>query len=217
MNKDIEKFIPIADFLSVMLGDNTEIIVHDLINYKNSIVHIINGHISNRKIGDPITDIVYEYFLNESKDNKAFICNYSSKTIEGRLLYSSTFFIKNDKNEVVGALCFNSDYHKLKTSISAITALLPNFVDDITFTTKHVKENKNVNPQEITSNKIDLVINNFDVLPKRMNIDEKTKVIKALSQEGVFNLRGSVQEVALKLNMSEPSIYRYIKKIRIKS
>ena len=217
MNKDIEKFIPIADFLSVMLGDNTEIIVHDLINYKQSIVHIINGHISNRKIGDPITDIVYEYFLNESKNNKEFICNFSSKTIEGRLLYSSTFFIKNEDKEVVGALCFNSDYHKLKTSISAITSLLPNFVDDITFTTKHVKENLNANPHEITSNKIDSVIDDFDVLPKRMNIDEKTKVIKALSEAGVFNLRGSVQEVALKLNMSEPSIYRYIKKIRIKS
>jgi predicted transcriptional regulator YheO len=214
LNQYINKFIPIADFLGEVLGTNTEIIIHDLTNYNKSIVHIINGQLSGRKIGDPITDLVIEFIASESKGNKNFISNYNSKTIDGRLLYSSTFFIRDDLNEIVGALCLNSDYHDVKKSISFLTSLLPNYVDDKILSLNNIKENLNSDPQELTLNKIDTIINEFDIIPNRMTTEEKTEVITALNDCGVFNIRGSVQEVANKLQMSEPSIYRYIKKIK---
>ena len=214
MNKHIKKFISIADFLGEVLGSNTEILLHDLINYEQSIVHIINGHISNRKIGDPVTDLVLEFMATESKGNKQFISNYNSKTIEGRLLYSSTYFIRDDDNQIVGALCLNSDYHDVKKSLSFLTSLLPNYVDDKVLSMNNIKENLSSDPQELTLNKIDAIINEFDVIPARMTTNEKTEVITALSDCGIFNIRGSVQEVANKLHMSEPSVYRYIKKIK---
>lgn len=214
MNPYIKKFTSIADFLGEILGTNTEIILHDLTNYQHSIVHIINGHISGRKIGDSITDLVLEFMFNESKGNKQFICNYNSKTVQGRLLYSSTYFIRDDSNKIVGALCLNSDYHDVKKSISFLTSLLPNYVDDKTVSANIIKENLNSDAQELTLNKIDAIINQFDVIPNRMTIEEKTEVIAALNDCGIFNIRGSVQEVANKLYMSEPSIYRYIKKIK---
>lgn len=216
MDKNIKRFISIADFLGEVLGQNTEIIIHDLTNYEHSIVHIINGHISGRKIGDPITDLVLEFITTESKGNKQFICNYNSKTIEDRLLYSSTYFIRDDKNNIVGALCLNSDYHEVKKSLSFLTSLLPNYVDDKALALNNIKENLNSNPQEVTVNKIDTILNQFDVIPQRMTTEEKTEVITALNDFGIFNIRGSVQEVANKLYMSEPSIYRYIKKIKNK-
>ena len=214
LNPYIKKFTSIADFLGEILGTNTEIILHDLTNYQHSIVHIINGHISGRKIGDSITDLVLEFMFNESKGNKQFICNYNSKTVQGRLLYSSTYFIRDDSNKIVGALCLNSDYHDVKKSISFLTSLLPNYVDDKTVSANIIKENLNSDAQELTLNKIDAIINQFDVIPNRMTIEEKTEVIAALNDCGIFNIRGSVQEVANKLYMSEPSIYRYIKKIK---
>lgn len=214
MNQYINKFIPIADFLGEVLGGNTEIIIHDLTNYNKSIVYISNGQLSGRKIGDPITDLVLEFIATEGKGNKHFISNYNSKTVEGRLLYSSTFFIRDDSNKIVGALCLNSDYHEVKKSISFLTSLLPNYVDDKVLSLNNIKENLNSNPKELTLNKIDAIINEFDVIPNRMTTDEKTDIISALSECGVFNIRGSVQEVATKLQMSEPSIYRYIKKIK---
>jgi len=214
LNQYVKKFISIADFLGEVLGDNTEILLHDLTDYKKSIVHIINGHISNRKIGDPVTDLVLEFIRTESKGNKQFISKYNSKTIEGRLLYSSTYFIRDDSNKIVGALCLNSDYHQVKKSLSFLTSLLPNYVDDKTLSIKNIKENLNSDPQELTFNKIDTIINQFDVLPMRMTTKEKTEVITALNDCGIFNIRGSVQEVANKLHMSEPSVYRYIKKIK---
>jgi predicted transcriptional regulator YheO len=214
LNSYIKKFISIADFLGEVLGSNTEIILHDLINYDHSIVHIINGHISRREIGDSITDLVLEFMISESKGNKQFICNYNSKTIGDNLLYSSTYFIRDEKNNIVGALCLNSDYSEVKKSLSFLTSLLPNYVDDKVLALSNIRENLNSNPQEVTVNKIDEILNQFDVIPNRMTIEEKTDVIAALSDCGIFNIRGSVQEVANKLQMSEPSIYRYIKKIK---
>jgi predicted transcriptional regulator YheO len=214
LNPYIKKFISIADFLGEVLGTNTEIIIHDLINYNHSIVHIINGHISNRKIGDAITDLVLEFMITESKGNKQFICNYNSKTIGDKLLYSSTFFIRDEKNNIVGALCLNSDYSEVKKSLSFLTSLLPNYIDDKVLGLNNIKENLNSNPQEVTTHKIDEILNQFDIEPNRMTIEEKTEVITTLSDCGIFNIRGSVQEVANKLQMSEPSVYRYIKKIK---
>jgi predicted transcriptional regulator YheO len=212
----VKNLLPVADFLGAVLGDNTEIIVHELTSYKQSIVHIINGHLSNRKIGDPITDLVLEFISNESKGNKQFICNYNSKTINNKLLYSSTYFIRDDKNSIVGALCLNSDYGELQKSLSFLTSLLPNYVDDKTLALNNIKENLNSNPQELTGNKIEEIIKQFNITPQRMTTTEKTEVITALNDCGIFNIRGSVLDVADKLNMSEPSVYRYIKKIKRK-
>ncbi len=214
MNQYIKKYISIADFLGEVLGSNTEIILHDLTNYQKSIVHLVNGHISGRKIGDSITDLMLDFILSESKGDKQFICNYNSKNVEGKLLYSSTYFIRDDSNKIVGALGLNSDYHEMKNSLSFLTSLLPNYVDDKIASLNIIKENLSSDGQELTLNKIDTIINQFNVTPSRMTREEKTEVMKALDECGIFNIRGSVQEVALKLAMSEPSIYRYIKKVR---
>ncbi|APW65390.1 MULTISPECIES: helix-turn-helix transcriptional regulator [Arcobacteraceae] len=214
MNKYINKYISIADFLAEVLGSNTEVILHDLTDYQKSIVYIVNGHISGRKIGDSITDLMLEFILSESKGNKQFICNYNSKNIEGKLLYSSTYFIRDDSNKIVGALGLNSDYQEVKNSLSFLTSLLPNYVDDKLSSLNIIKENLSSDGQELTLNKIDTIIDQFNVTPTRMTPKEKTEVMKALEECGIFNIRGSVQEVANKLAMSEPSIYRYIKKIR---
>lgn len=215
MNKNVKNILPVADFLGAVMGENTEIIVHDLTSYNKSIVHIINGHISNRKIGDPITDLVVEFITKESKGDQKFICNYNSKTINNKLLYSSTYFIRDDENEIVGALCLNSDYGGLEKSLSFLTSLLPNYVDAKTVALNNIKENLNSNPEELTSNKIDEIIKQFNITPERMTTAEKTEVISALNDCGIFNIRGSIPVVANKLNMSEPSVYRYIKKIKV--
>ena len=214
MNIYVKNLFPVADFLGAVLGENTEIIVHDLGSYNQSIVHIVNGHVSNRKIGDPITDLVLDFIRNESKGDKQFICNYNSKTINEKLLYSSTYFIKDDKKNIVGALCLNSDYSGFNKSLSFLTSLLPNYVDDKTLALNNIKENLNSDPQQLTHNKIDEIVKQFHITPHRMTTTEKTEVITALNDCGIFNIRGSVPEVASKLNMSEPSVYRYVKKIK---
>jgi len=214
LNKEIKKFISIVDFLGEVLGKNTEIILHDLTNYEHSVVHIVNGHISKRKIGDSITDFMLDFISTKSKDNDNFICKYSSQTSDGKLLYSSTYFIKDDNNNIVGALGLNSDYEEYKKTLSFFSSLLPNYIDDKIISLNNIKENLSSDSQSLTLSKIDKVIEQFQIPPQRMNKDEKMQVISALNSCGIFNLRGAVQEVAKKLHMSDPSVYRYLKEIK---
>ena len=46
-----------------------------------------------------------------------------------------------------------------------------------------------------------------------LNIDTKINIVKELNEQGIFNIKGSVAEVAKKLNISESSVYRYIKMV----
>ena len=214
MHKEIKKYIPIANFLGEVLGENTEVILHDLTKYEHSVVHIINGYITNRKIGDSITDFMLDFISKESKGDKQFVCRYTSKTTTGKLIHSSTYFIRDENNDIVGALGLNSDYDEVKKSLAFLSSLFPNHIDDKTISLNNIKENLSSDHHGMTLNKIDTIIKQFDVEPQRMKTKEKTEIITALNECGIFNIRGSVQAVADKLYMSEPSVYRYLKKIK---
>ena len=55
---------------------------------------------------------------------------------------------------------------------------------------------------------------NFGVPPSRMTPQEKEQVIQALEHQGVFSTKGSVGQAAKELNISEPTVYRYLRRIR---
>ena len=50
------------------------------------------------------------------------------------------------------------------------------------------------------------------IQPARMTSEEKAKVIQNLMNAGVHNMKGAVIEIAKELQISEPTVYRYIKK-----
>ena len=50
------------------------------------------------------------------------------------------------------------------------------------------------------------------IQPARMTSEEKAKVIHNLMDAGVHNMKGAVIEIAKQLQISEPTVYRYIKK-----
>jgi len=50
--------------------------------------------------------------------------------------------------------------------------------------------------------------------PPTMSTDEKMRVVNALEREGTFKIKGAVNQVALKLGVSNYTVYNYLKKIR---
>ena len=46
MNKYLRSYLPLVDFLADCLGDSTEVVLHDLTDWHQSVVAISNGHIS---------------------------------------------------------------------------------------------------------------------------------------------------------------------------
>ena len=64
MHHELDKLIPIADAITNLFGENTEVVIHDFKNLESSIVYI-SGDVTHREIGAPATNLV----LNGLKNN----------------------------------------------------------------------------------------------------------------------------------------------------
>ena len=49
--------------------------------------------------------------------------------------------------------------------------------------------------------------------PTGLSAFEKVKIIERLKEQGVFQIKGAVSEVAIALGTSESTVYRYLKKL----
>ncbi len=60
-NNYIKHLLPLVDAIAGTFGKNCEVVLHDLRKPHQSIIKIANGHITNRKVGDPLTDLVLSF------------------------------------------------------------------------------------------------------------------------------------------------------------
>ncbi len=92
-------------------GNNCEVVLHDFSLKPNSIIAIENGHVTGRGIGSPMTEASLQKV--SKGDTGQDIINYTGKSAEGRVLKSSTMFIHDEDDEVVGCFCINFDMTEL--------------------------------------------------------------------------------------------------------
>ncbi len=99
--------------------------MHDFTkDYDSTIIHIINGHLSGRKVGDCPSSFFFEHLVDgEIKmDDKPV---YFNTTQKGKMLKSSTTFLRNKHNKIIGSVCINFDV----TSFFDAQSLLNHFLN----------------------------------------------------------------------------------------
>ncbi len=213
MHKHLEQYIDLVEFLGKALGSHTEVVLQDTTNLESSVVAIANGHISNRTVGAPATDLVLK-ILKNNEGNTNSLCNYTGTLKNGNTLRSSTYFIRDEEGSIIGMLCVNRDMSRLESMRGLLDQLIEP-VDPI-HGEANICETFSCNCNELTLDSIDSVINSFSIAPERMSYDEKLKVIEELHDRGIFLLKGAVFEVSKKLKVSEPTVYRYLGVIKKK-
>ncbi len=62
----LQSYDTVLDGLAQYLGDGCEIVLHSLENLDKSVIKIVNGHHTGRKVGAPITHLALE-MLDEIK------------------------------------------------------------------------------------------------------------------------------------------------------
>lgn len=126
----LRPFIPLVDFLGKLLGHDTEVVLQDVHDFSHSVVAIANGHVSGRSVGSPATDLVLRIWQNHEFDHQNYLVHYAGYTREGRPIVSSTFFLRNTKNQIIGFLCVNFDNSILKETREALRTA-SNYLDSI--------------------------------------------------------------------------------------
>lgn len=204
----LEIYKQMLPFLGLALGKECELCVHDVRNPDHSLIAIENNA-TGRLIGDPMTDLAKEIVKNQKYTDSQFVPNYNGIS-KGKPFLSSTYFIKNG-NRLIGLLCVNKN---MSLAIGLDNAIR-NFVTGFNLVQpeeSEIRETLESSVAEILPHLVADVISNMKVEPERMTTEEKAVVVKKLQEQGILSMKGAVKEIAKQLNLSIPTIYRYLNK-----
>ncbi|WP_312640395.1 PAS domain-containing protein [Hydrogenoanaerobacterium sp.] len=212
MNKYVSAYLPLVDFIADCMGENTEVVLHDLTDYHQSVVAIRNGNISGRSVGSPITDLSLKVLKAATFEQTPYMANYQGVAKNGHMLKSSTYFIKDDSERFVGMLCINTDYHNLVSSRNLLTEMIA--MMKIPNESAAISENLNMNVHELVMNNIHRICPDIGNLAETMQQREKMEIVDKLNEMGTFMIKGAISYVADALRVSVPTIYRYLNLVK---
>jgi len=104
----LQQYVKLTEFLGHTLGPDYEVALHDLTDRNRSIVAIANSHVSGRELGAPLTNTALKILRDKSYESHDYLLHYRGVSADGRILRSSTFFIKQN-GKLIGMLCINFD------------------------------------------------------------------------------------------------------------
>lgn len=217
----LESYFPIASFIAAIVGPKCEVVVHDISDPERSIIFIENGHISGRKIGDGSTDLVLKILKGEAYRERQYIVNYQATGPRGQKYRSSTYFIKDAEGKLAGLMCLNIDITHMEIAAEWINHVLqggsltpPVPMDALPEDKPQESEFLQGNVDDLLQHIIANALSKVQLPIDRLSSNEKIEIVKELNEQGVFLLKGGVSQVASALSISEPTVYRYLQKLR---
>jgi len=196
--------------LTAIFGNNCEAVLHDLTEgYESTVVMIENGHVTGRRIGDCGSNLGLEVLRGTAVDGDKY--GYFTNTRDGRVLRSSSIYIRNDDGKVIGCLCINFDVSNLMVADKTIRSLISNGDGD--------KE------EEFFVNDVNQLL---DALLQKaqeevgkpvsyMSREEKIRVVKFLDQKGAFLITKAGNRICQFLDISKFTLYSYLDEVHSES
>lgn len=195
----------VVDAIAKMYGKHAEVVLHSLDANTLAVIKIVNGHITDRELGAPITNLA----LQKIKKGKDVSDPYITKTSSGKTLRSITTIVRNSTGNSIGLLCINLD----------MDAPIQSFFKNLFFLDTHAKE-MSFYP-EIFAQDIDETIESTvetvrnDVLddPAISPSKRNREIVTKLHDLGIFKYKDSILVVAKILVTSKDTVYLYLREM----
>jgi len=197
-------WVQLAKGITGQFGESCEVVIHDLTqDMDHTIVYVENGHVTGRKIGDSSSKIVIES-LSKPSDELADRINYRTQTEDGKILKSTTLYIRNDEGEVVGVFSINLDITSFMKAERTLHELIG--IENNTKVVDCIHNGVMSTLNDLIEQSVKLV--NKPV--KEMTRDDKIKAIKFLQDSGAFLIKKSGDKVSKFFGISKFTLYNYI-------
>ena len=192
--------------IAAQFGSNCEVVLHDLTkDYDRTIVAIEHNHITQRNIGDSGTNLGLEILRGTVEAGDRY--NYFTKTKGGKLLRSSSIYLKNDAGAVIGSICINFD-------ISGYL-LMESMLDEITNSSDRKKQPE---VAEVFANNVNelldhLILESQEIIkkpPEEMTRADKIKTVEFFDSKGAFLITKAGGRICEYLGISKFTLYNYL-------
>ena len=198
-----------ADSVVELFGRNVEACIHDLQDLHKSLVYI-TGTVTGRSIGAPATDLLVRA-MKKPGDELEDMPNYRTVSGDGRVLKSSTIFIRDSGNTPLFAFCINfdtTDFYNASLALAPFLAREANGAEN----TNH-DETFAHSPAETIEALFQQAVDEIGKQPATMSTAEKTLLVETLERNGALQFKGAVEQIALLAGVSKYTIYNYLKKV----
>lgn len=210
MENMLEILKTLANGVAKQFGQKCEVAIHDLSgDLENSIVYIVNGDVTNRKAGIGTSKVVLESMHRDPSAVKDQL-GYLTRTPDGRILKSSTIFVRDENQKIHYIFSINHDITELLAIEQALKGL-----------TKVEEPQQNAQPEQIVSNVNDLLDNlikqSVELVGKPvalMNKEDKIKAISFLNDAGAFLITKSGDKVSEHFGISKFTLYSYMNEVK---
>lgn len=202
ISEEFEFFAELAKGIAAQFGDRCEVVIHDWSKpFESTVVAIENGHVTGRKVGDPSTNLGLEIMRGTTDgDNRH---NYITQTADGRVLRSSSIYVKNKTNQIIGAVCMNLDITDLIVAEKMLQSLTGSGLTP-------VRESFASNVNELLDT---LLLDAQEAIgkpPALMGKEDKIRMIQLLDQKGAFLIKKSGERICQHLGISKFTLYNYL-------
>lgn len=209
-NRLLDSYVPLADMLVKTFGPECEVVLHDLTVPEKSVIYVANGTVTGREVGQSFEQLIKQVILSKNfRDDYA--ANYFFTAPNGKLIRSSTFLLRDEKQKLIGALCINVDTTRMQRQMEYLKRFLPqeealgsDIAQGITDDGVHVFQ--------MVETLIDNIIGQQE--PAKMTRGEKIQKISFMEEKGIFLMKGSVEMVAQKMGISTVTVYSYLDVVR---
>jgi predicted transcriptional regulator YheO len=195
----------IAESLRRLFDPFCEVVIHDFSDFEHSIIHL-EGNITNRKLGGAATDLLLS--KAQSGDTDEDLYNYLTSLAGGRLMKSSTVFLRDETGRAYGAFCVNFDI----SAFVSVRKILGAFV-----TTEEKGDIVETFSDDIEETIQSLLTDTLHEVGKGqplMSREEKIDLIARLDERGIFQVKKAVPILADQLGLSRATVYNYLREAR---
>ena len=143
------------------------------------------------------------------------LMNYYSTSADGKPLRSSTFIIRNSRNQPIAFVCFNLDLSYLSPLREVIDSFFPvNLPTGDDILRSDMKETFPRDVQEILKSTVSEVLRKVNNSVNLMRKSGRLRVVELLDEAGVFAIKKAHYYVASVLGTSRYTIYNYLNETR---
>ena len=207
----LHSYAAIADGLGEFWGECCEIIIHNLEHLDSSVMKIVNGYLSGRQAGAPISETTLSFLNKMLADPQLRHVIYFAKNKRGETFKATTSAILGVNQQIIGLFCINFYLH------TPFHALLQAFHPLAHTEQEHISETFVENTEELMLEALERAKKTVYNNPAITSSNKNKEIIHILDQKGIFNLKDSVITIAEHLGISKNTVYMHLRNRHNKS